>query len=160
MKIMLDMDGVLCDYDYWLDYNDARNEKGRTNWRKLHQIGSTFWANMPWLIDGHKLYTMLLSYIAKHPEIEIGIHSAVGMDCGKIGKRYWLEKNCTEIPMENIKLDNDGHYKFMTGAEDEILVDDRQENVDKYIEFGFPAVLFTTPEETFFNIVKLCKQEK
>ena len=151
---MFDMDMVLTDYDNWLDYNNARKENGKTNWPKLNKIGTAFWINMPWILEGHRLYNMVLEYIKDKPDIEIGIHSAVGLDCGKIGKRYWLEKNCPEIKLKNIKLDDNGHFKYLTGAVDEILVDDRQENVDKYIEAGFPAVLFTTAKETFENIVK------
>ena len=152
---MLDMDEVLCDYDYWLDYNDARKENGKTNWNKLDRIGAAYWANMPWKLEGHRLYTMLLEYVKENPDIEIGIHSAIGLDCGKVGKRYWIEKNCPEILKKNIKLDDNGNFKYLTGKVDEILVDDRQENVDKYIEAGFPAVLFTTAKETFKNIVKI-----
>jgi hypothetical protein len=155
MKIMLDMDGVLCDFDYWLDYNNARKENGKTDWKKLHQIGSSYWGKMPWVVEGHRLYLMLLEYVKDKPDLSIGIHSAIGMSCGKIGKHYWLENNCPEIDKKLVKIDNDGHFKFKNGAVDEILVDDRIANVESYQDAGFPAVLFTNADETFSNIVKL-----
>jgi hypothetical protein len=157
---MLDMDGVLTDYDHWLDYNNARKENGKTNWGKLAKIGASFWSNMPWNLEGHKLYNMIIDYIKNRDYynggcVGIGIHSAIGMPCGKIGKHYWLEKNCLEITRDMVKLDNDGHFKYKTGAKDEILVDDRAENVETYQAAGFPAVLFTNAEETFANIIKI-----
>ena len=159
-KIMLDMDGVLTDYDHWLDYNNARKENGKSNWGKLAKIGASFWSNMPWNLEGHKLYNMIIDYIKNRDYynggcVGIGIHSAIGMPCGKIGKHYWLEKNCPEITRDMVKLDNDGHFKYKTGAKDEILVDDRAENVETYQAAGFPAVLFTNAEETFANIIKI-----
>lgn len=156
MKIMLDMDGVLTDYDYWLDYNNARREDtGKTNWSKLAKIGASFWSNMPWNLEGHKLYNLLLDYLKDKPNIELGIHSAIGMSCGKTGKYYWLEKNCPEIRKELVKLDDNGHFKYKTGTVDEILVDDRQENIDNYMAAGYPAILFTNAKETFDNIVRM-----
>ena len=152
---MFDMDGVLTDFDYWLDYNNARKENGKTDWGKLRRIGASYWSNMPWKLEGHKLYNMVLEYVKDKPDIIIGIHSAIAMTCGKTGKHYWLSKNCPEIDLKQVKLDDNGNFKYKTGAKDEILIDDRQPNVDAYIEAGFPAVLFTTAEETFKNLVKV-----
>lgn len=160
MKIMLDMDGVLTDYDSWLDYHNARKENGKTNWGKVGKIGSSFWSNMPWNLEGHKLYNLILDYIKDKPNIQLGIHSAIGMECGKVGKRYWLERNCPEISMDLVKLDNDGHFKYRTGAFDEILVDDRLPNIESYVAAGFPGVLFTNAQETFEGIVKIIDDYK
>lgn len=48
-EIYLDMDQVLCDYDYWLDFHNARKPNGKSDWDKLESIGSIYWSSMPWL---------------------------------------------------------------------------------------------------------------
>lgn len=156
MKIMFDMDGVLCNFNYWIEYNHAVMDDGKTDWAKLIQIGTPFWSNMPWIIEGNVLYNMVLKYIIDHPDIEIGIHSGIYW---KTGKYCWLNRNCPEIDSKNIIIDDRGHSKHITGNVDEILVDDCEENVKAYIESGFPAVLFTTAEETFKNVVRLIEKK-
>lgn len=155
---MFDMDGVLCDYVYWREFNHAIKENGKTDFGKIISIGSLFWANMPWLDEGQRLYNYVHEYVMTHSDIEIGIHSAVHLCCGKIGKQDWVRKNCPDIDMKNVKIDDDGHFKHITGAVDEILVDDRKENVKDYLDAGYPAVLFTTAGDTFMNVIKLIGQ--
>lgn len=162
---MFDMDGVLCDFAYWVECNHAwkdynpRIEERKVNWGKLEEIGSSFWSNMPWLSEGQKLYHLVLEYAREHNDVEIGIHSAIDIYCGKAGKYLWVEKNCPEIAPRNIKIVDDGRLKHVSGKDSEILVDDRDENVKAYLEAGFPAVLFTTACETFSNIIKLIAEK-
>lgn len=161
---MFDMDGVLCDFAYWVEYNHAwndnnpMNEARKVNWDKLKEIGSSFWAEMPWLLEGKKLYDLVLEYTKDHFDVEIGIHSAINIPCGKLGKYEWIKKNCPLIDMKNVKIDDDGYNKHVMGDIDEILIDDREENVKTYIEEGFPAILFTTAGDTFMNLIKLIGQ--
>ena len=159
MKIMFDMDGVLCDFAYWSKYNHVINEDNSINWTKVATIGSSFWSAMPWLSEGKKLYNLVLDYRKTHKDIEIGIHSAVDLLCGKIDKYDWVKKNCSIIDLRNVKIDNCGNLKYVTGKNDEILIDDLEENVKSYVEAGFHAVLFTTAEETFKIIIKLIEKK-
>ena len=92
MKIMFDMDGVLCDFAYWSKHNHVVNEDNSIDWAKVTTIGSSFWSSMPWLSEGKKLYNYVLEYKNAHNDIEIGIHSAVDLLCGKIGKFNWVKK--------------------------------------------------------------------
>lgn len=65
------------------------------------------------------------------------------------------KKNCQEIAKRNVKIDKNGHLKYLTGKANEILIDDKMENVHSYIQAGFPAILFTSAEETFGKIISI-----
>ena len=129
-RIMLDMDGVLCDFDYQVGFYKARKDNGKVDWNLLKNIGSAFWSSMPWLEEGHKLYDGVLELKKKFPDIEIGIASAIFLSCGKRGKRYWLEQNCPEIAMENVIITNKGIDKWLELDEGDILIDDKKENIE------------------------------
>lgn len=148
------MDGVLCDYDAWLDYNHARKDNGKSDWKKLEQIGSIYWARMPWLLEGHKLYNMILDYIKDKPTIELGISSAIFLKCGKIGKMYWIEHNCPDIPLKNVKIADKGIEKFKNGNKNEILIDDNLENVNLYKEVGY-AIHYKNAKQAFDELKQL-----
>lgn len=153
-RILLDMDGVLTNYDYWLDYNNARKpDTGKSDWKKLERIGSSYWSDMPWNMEGHKLYNMLLDYV-KGKDLKIGILSAVYLFCGKRGKRYWLEKNCPEINKNDVIICNKGIDKWKHGSEEDLLVDDNSENCKLYNNIG-SAVKFDNAIQAFDEIKKI-----
>lgn len=154
IRIMLDMDGVLCDYDGALDAVNARKPNGKSDWNKLAEIGHTYWSDMEWLPEGKKLYDKLLKFVNSRDDVELGILSAIFLPCGKQGKKEWLAKNCPEIPKKNIVICNKGIDKWKYGDVYSILVDDKEENVELYMQAGGnPAVLFTDASQAFVDIV-------
>lgn len=154
IRIMLDMDGVLCDYDTRIDKLNGRKANGKSNWEYLAQIGSTFWSEMEWMPEGKKLYTKLLEYIQDKENVELGILSAIFLKCGKQGKIEWLKNNCPEIPEKNIIICEKGCMKYEHADNNSILVDDTEENVLLYEEYG-PAILFINAEQAFNDIKKM-----
>jgi len=155
MRILLDMDGVLCNYDKALDANGARKSNGKSNWELLRNIGSSYWSDMEWLPEGKKLYNKLLKYVESRDDIELGILSAIFLRCGKRGKMEWLKKNCPEISEDNIIICDKGIEKYKYGDNNSILVDDKDENVDLYVAYTGPAVQFFDGNQAFEDIVSL-----
>ena len=160
-RIMLDMDGVLCDFDYQVEFYKARKENGKCDWKLMDKIGPQFWSSMPWLEEGRKLYNALLELKKKYQDVEIGIASAIFLRCGKAGKRYWLEKNCPEIDPKNVIITQKGIDKWLELAEGDILVDDKRENID--LAKGVPdgrGVLFKDADTALFLIQQILEQDR
>ena len=61
-EVYLDMDGVLTNWDYQIDFYNARKPTGKANWDKVCKIGAKFWIDLPWLLEGHDLYLGILEY--------------------------------------------------------------------------------------------------
>lgn len=133
-RIMLDMDGVLCNFDWQVENFHAMKENGKCDWKLMDKIGPQFWSNMKWLDEGHKLYNALLELVKKNPDLEIGIASAIFLHNGKKGKREWIAANCPEIQMQNIEIINKGIDKWHYLQESDILIDDNKDNVDLHIK--------------------------
>lgn len=92
IKIMFDMDGVLCDLTYWAECYNVLKKDGRIDWEQITKIGPSFWADMPWTKEGQRLYNYVVLYVNNHPTVEIGIHTAIDIPCGKSGKYEWVKK--------------------------------------------------------------------
>lgn len=154
-RILLDMDGVLCDYDNALDNIGARKPNGKSDWGMLAEIGHSYWADMDWMSEGQKLYRKLVKLVAERDDVELGILSAIFLPCGKLGKKEWLAQHCPEIPKKNIIICQKGIEKWKWGDEKSILVDDKDENVALYEEFTGPAVLFQNADQAYADILNL-----
>ena len=153
-RILLDMDGVLTDFDYWIEQFNGRKENGKCDWDKIKPIGSRFWADMPWLEEGRILYQMLLDLMQKQ-DIEIGILSAIRFQCGKDGKLTWLQKNCPEIKDSNIIICDKGVDKWKFATANDILVDDNSEIIELYQNYVGNGIIFTSAKETFERIKRI-----
>lgn len=140
-EIYLDMDQVLCDYDYWLDFHNARKSNGKSDWDKLEQIGSIFWSSMPWLQEGKLLYNEVLKYCTRN-SLKLGILSAVGLECGKQGKYLWLKKNCPEVPLNAVILANKGNEKYLWAKSNILLIDDRKSICESFTNAGGCAIQY------------------
>jgi hypothetical protein len=136
------MDGVLCDYDYWIERVNGRKENGRSDWKKLEKIGSRFWSEMPWIEEGRKLYNYLLDRRDKYG-FRLGILSAIHLPCGKAGKKEWLKRNCPEIDKEDIIICQNGACKYKYAAPNRSLIDDWDSICTEFTVAGGNAIQFT-----------------
>ena len=75
-EVYLDMDGVLTNWDYQIDFYNARKPTGKANWDKVCKIGAKFWIDMPWLLEGHDLYLGILELQKKY-NFKLGVLSAI-----------------------------------------------------------------------------------
>ena len=159
---MLDMDGVLVDFDEQVKRYNARKENGKCDWKMLDKIGPQFWSSMKWLEEGRKLYDALLELVKKNPDLELGIASAIFLHNGKNGKRDWLAANCPEIQTKNIEIANKGIDKWRCLKESDILIDDVMDNVDLHVK-GHPdsrGIVFTDAESALRRLDMILSDDR
>lgn len=157
--IYFDMDGVLCDFDKRCDELQCwRQDIHKPNWKKMKDIGPTFWSGMDKIQNGLDLLKLTFKWVEAHPGFQVGIFSAVHLIEGKIGKRTWLKSYCPSINPENIIIINNGNFKHELATPNSCLIDDKPANVQNYITAGGKSLLFdrTVPSKTLFkNLIDL-----
>ena len=160
--VFLDMDGVLVDFvgglhrGLGLHYNcelypykagqydmfpsAVAATKGRHTLDSLHRLCYTapFWANMKWdrrgreilaTIEKHTDQVYLASYPMDHPE-------------AWAGKLWWVGEN---MPAYKTKLLLMTAHKHILARPDAVIIDDRDDNVDKFISAGGKGYLIPQP---------------
>ena len=156
-RIMLDMDGVLCDFDSQVKNFHALKENGKCDWKLMDKIGPQFWSNMKWIEEGHKLYNALLELVKQNSDLELGIASAIFLHNGKKGKREWIAANCPEIQMQNVIITQKGLDKWLELNEGDILIDDKKENLE-CLDGTIPeakGVLFVDADSALIELNKI-----
>lgn len=145
-KLMVDMDGVLCDFvAQWM-----RTTKTNMLPKKFEEIygeeefyaelakhGKEFWSTMPWMQDG----VFLWNYIDKYKPI-ILTTPTIEESC-RIGKELWVKANLpmkTEIVFSKDK--EEWADKFS------ILIDDKGKNVRKFIIREGHGIIHTSAVQT------------
>lgn len=128
-RVLLDMDGVLCNFDEMADEHNMRKENGKCDWKKIQkEMGSGFWSMMEWTEHGQDLLNRVHSFCQEH-NLKLGILSAIFLDCGKRGKMKWLAEHCPQIDSEEILITDKGVNKFKSMLEGDLLIDDKRENL-------------------------------
>lgn len=127
-RVLLDMDGVLCDFDKMADEHNMRKENGKCDWKKIQrEMGSGFWSRMEWMENGQELLNRVHSFCQEH-NFKLGILSAIFLDCGKRGKMKWLADHCPQIDSENIIITDKGVNKWLKLEDGDVLIDDSEVN--------------------------------
>jgi 5'(3')-deoxyribonucleotidase len=152
-KVFLDMDGVLVDFvsgacaahgmpnPYKVDPIKSRGEWGieallgvspAMFWKPL---GFEFWANLDWMPDGREILKQVEFFV----DIEnICILTSPCDTPGCIdGKREWIKNNIPEYRKQILV----GAAKQFVAGPGKVLIDDYQNNTDKFIDHGGEAVL-------------------
>lgn len=148
MKLLLDMDGVVVDfvtgyfsmigkkYDRWKpgvwDIQEATGHEMDEN-----LLTTEFWANLPWMQDGPIiLKTLEREFGSENICILSSCHvRRVGDACA--GKIKWILKHMNSYHERYLF----GPNKSFCSHRDSVLVDDRDENVNKFRAEGGRAIL-------------------
>jgi len=142
-KIYCDLDGVLTDFDgayLKLTGIDLSNKfhDGPKFWEPINKAGVEFWTNMDWKNDGKRLW----KYIQKHnPKILSAPSRNVE---SRIGKISWVER---ELPGVELILKYAKNKKDLSEP-NSILIDDRPENINDWIEAGGIGILHLNTKHT------------
>ena len=151
-NVYVDMDGVLTDFerrfeqfagvtpDEFMSQKTIEFGKAKATeqfWDLVDkQIGVRFWAGMPWMPEGEKLY----KYLKKSkPTI---LTSPSREESSRIGKGVWVKRNMSGVPV-----------KYATP--NSILIDDRESNISAWKAAGGIGILFKSTDQVINELSKL-----
>lgn len=154
-KIFLDMDGVLTDFDksfYDLTgYKDGRTYEdefgSKTFWDVIGKEGIKYWSEMPWTLDGKKLW----NYV-KDKNVQILSAPAKTIPESKKGKLIWLARELSPKPKINLVKAVD-KQKFADKYS--ILIDDYEKNIGQWKSSGGIPILHTSATNTINKLKKM-----
>lgn len=142
-KIYCDLDGVLTDFDRAyeeLTGKDIRGQhlSGKSFWDPIDKAGVKFWSEMKWKDDGHELWDYIKEYkpkILSAPSIQ---------NSSRVGKHEWVERELPGVPL----LLRSAKHKKDFSEPNAILIDDREDNINGWIEKGGIGILHTDTKST------------
>jgi len=160
--VYVDMDGVLTDFERRFEQFagvtpdefmaqkkiEFGEEKANEQFWDLidNQIGVRFWAGMPWMPEGEKLY----QYIKKSkPTI---LTSPSREESSRIGKGVWVKRNMPNVP---VKFGYKASGKAKYAGPNKILIDDREDNIAAWKAAGGIGILFKSTEQVKNELSKL-----
>lgn len=152
MKLYIDMDGVLCDFDKQLsrvipDYeNDPDKSIPPRIWKKIEESGERFWSEMPWMSDGHQLWETIKRY-------DPAILSSPTKDPSSIeGKKKWLREH---LPGTPFIIESDKSKYADPGS---ILIDDREKNIIGWEKAKGIGILHHNAVETIHKLARIMSE--
>jgi cytidyltransferase-like protein len=150
-KIYCDMDGVIVDFEDGYERLTGKDIKGNhvkgdaTFWQPITDAGVKFWAGLKWMPDGKELWSYIKSY---NPEI---LSAPSREESSKIGKHVWIKNN---IPGVKLIL-RSAERKQELAESNAILIDDRKDNIEQWINAGGIGILHTSADDTITQLKKL-----
>ena len=147
-KIYCDMDGVLVDFNQGfkdLTGIDLGNEH-RTDdnfWDPINDAGYDFWYNLKWMPDGDKLWEFIKPY---NPKL---LSAPSRQNESRVAKHDWVER---ELPGTQLILRSAKHKKDFAEP-NAILIDDRDDNINGWIEAGGIGILHKSAAETINTLI-------
>jgi len=151
-KIYCDMDGVICDFEkqfikyFGMHPHAYEAEYGKPKfWKGIDEAGVRFWAGMPWMPEGQKLW----SYIEKYNPTLL---TAPSMDdSSRIGKAVWRKKHIPGVPMKFKAAKNKADF----AAPNTILIDDREDTIASWNAQGGIGILFKSTDQVINELKEL-----
>jgi predicted nucleotidyltransferase len=157
------MDGVIVDWESafkklsgGVSSKSYEFEHGKEARHKLSYDNSPdFYINMDWMKDGKELFNYL-----KNQNTEILSHSegeSSNDTRSRDGKLIWLKNNFVKLK-PNLVPNREDKSKF--AAPNAILIDDREDNVNEFINAGGKAILHKNAEDTINQLKNMNIKEK
>ena len=155
MKLYLDMDGCLTDFDkavanlgeeFTKGLGDEASEDAKQEmYNAIEKAGESFWADMPWMKDGKELWDLAKKF---NPTL---LSSPGKFEYAPAGKSTWVRKNLpgTTLFLSNTKSEYVDQYELS------ILIDDSKDNVEGWAQAGGEGLLHTSASETERKLLEL-----
>jgi cytidyltransferase-like protein len=150
-KIYCDMDSVIVDFEDGYERLTGKDIKGNhvkgdeDFWQPITDAGVKFWAGLKWMPDGKELWSYIKPY---NPEI---LSAPSREESSKIGKHVWIKNN---IPGVKLILKS-APRKQELAEPNAILIDDRKDNIEQWINAGGIGILHTSAYNTITQLKKL-----
>jgi hypothetical protein len=144
------MDGVLVDfnkgYKELTGVDLGTEHRNDTHfWDPINKAGYDFWINLEWMSDGKRLW----NYIEKYEPKLLSAPSR--QEDSRVAKFDWVYK---ELPDVKLILRSAKHKKDFAGPKN-ILIDDRPDNIDGWIQSGGIGILHTSASDTIQKLQDL-----
>jgi 5'(3')-deoxyribonucleotidase len=149
-RIFVDMDGVLADFNTGVETLTGRefpnNDQGHNDYdlRKEELTNKRLFRNLPPMPDMYDL----VAYI-RHTGLPWEILTAAGVinrELVVFDKNEWIREHVS--PSVVVTCTMTGSQKGMFAIKGSVLIDDRQKNLDAWIEHGGIGILHTSAEDT------------
>lgn len=142
-KIYCDMDGVLTNFDKaYFDLTgvnlNGQHFNDKNFWDPINEAGYDFWVNMEWMPDGDDLWKVISKY---NPTL---LSAPSRNNDSRVGKFDWVQR---ELPGVELIL-RSASRKREFAAPNHILIDDRPDNIQGWIEDGGEGILHTSAIDT------------
>ena len=151
-KLYCDMDGVLVDFE--LGYNELTGKEtpgvnstyDKDNfWSAITKAGAKFWADLKWMPDGQQLWDYIKQY---NPKL---LTAPSREQSSEIGKKEWVDKNIPGTPI----IFKQAKDKKDLAEPNAILIDDRKDNIQQWIDAGGIGIRHTSTASTIKQLQKL-----
>ena len=151
-RIFADMDGVLCDFEGQFKNTDGNNGLSfeeyaakfgaKEAWQLIDVWGADWWSKLPELDEGMHLW----HYLKRLPNVSsVEILSAPSRrNDSKTGKIAWVKKHLGS----DVKIHLTKDKGKLASSKNDILIDDRPENVANFIQCGGSAILYHNFSDT------------
>jgi hypothetical protein len=147
--IYCDLDGVLVDFDKGYKELTGKLPKeagdGPEFWEPIHKAGAAFWIRLKWMSDGKELW----NYIEQYKPTLLSAPSQE--ESSKIGKRVWRKNTLPDTKM----ILTPARFKQKYSGENNILIDDREDNIQQWKDKGGIGILHTSTENTIKQLKDL-----
>jgi len=155
MKIFLDMDGVICDWDQGVKdlgpepakglAEDATEADKQVMYKAINKAGESFWADLKWTKDGKDLWKVVEKF---NPVL---LSSPGQFEGAASGKQTWVKNN---LPGTSLYL-SDSKSEYIDPYELSVLIDDNKNNIGAWEESGGEGILHTSTPETERKFLEL-----
>lgn len=151
-KVYCDMDGVLVNFER--GYNELTGEKTpgvdstydkNDFWSAITKAGAKFWADLNWMSDGQQLWDYINQY---NPKL---LTAPSREKSSEIGKQEWINKNLPGTPV----VFKQAKDKKDLAEPNSILIDDRKDNIQQWIDAGGIGIRHTSTASTIKQLQKL-----
>jgi len=148
--LFIDLDGVLVDFNKGYFDLTGLNISGHHYsspqfFAPIKKAGIKFWNNLEWMSDGKELWSYIEKYNPKLLSAPTRDYSSI------VGKKLWVKR---ELPGFDLILRSASRKKEFAKP-DSILIDDRESNINDWINSGGIGILHTSTEDTIKKLKKL-----
>jgi hypothetical protein len=155
MKIFLDIDNCLTDFDKAVQALDPEAVKGLPDdaqesdkqimYDAIEKAGEPFWATMSWKSDGKELWEIVKEF---NPVL---LSSPGKFSAAASGKTLWVKNNLpgTSLFVTENKSDYVDPYELS------VLIDDMKKNISAWEEAGGVGILHTSTADTERKFLEL-----
>lgn len=138
-KLYCDMDGVLTDFQRRFEHYSGMQPKEYEDkygiagfWNLIDvEVGIKFWAKMPWMPEGEKLWNFISPY---NPDL---LTSPSKDNNSRLGKNIWVKDHLNPPPKTIFAYSKDKQRYANPNA---ILIDDKKSNIQEWAAKGGIAI--------------------